>query len=57
MLKSFAVYLGGNDDRSIAGAESGTDKVTQRFKERIALLIEVNDMLTLKRTVGPPLKR
>jgi len=51
MLKSFVVYLGGNYDRSIAGVESRADKISQRVKERIALLIEVNDMLALNGTV------
>jgi hypothetical protein len=51
------VYLGGKDDRSIAGVESRTDKVTQRIEKRIALLIEVNNMLALKGTVGSRLER
>jgi hypothetical protein len=31
MLKSVAVYLGGNDDRSTASVERRADKVTQRI--------------------------
>src|ERR1700694_5723566 len=57
MLKSVAGHLGGDDDCSIAGAESGTDKVTQRFNERKALVIEINNMLASKLTVSLPLKR
>jgi hypothetical protein len=51
------VNLGGNDNRSSAGAESRADKVAQHFEERIALLIEVNNMVASKLTVSLSLKR
>jgi hypothetical protein len=44
------MHLGGNDDRCTPGAQGTADKVTQGFKQGIALLIEVDNMVALERT-------